>query len=183
MKLRNLRVAITDEPLVKPQPYWMAELEEIGNQFGCYSPRKEWKEEFNWNVDAAGQLMIQSADRIYSVSTTFSFPGGQNGFPRPQDADQEWKVVRTEIAGDAVRLTAKASKYDIRRDFVPGQLGLEIRDTIKNTSGEILPVAVRHIMPLPPDVSEIYMGGQLGLSPIYGRRRIAMRVARTMCSR
>lgn len=162
MKLRNLRVAITDEPLVKPQPYWMTEFEELGKKFECYSPRKEWKTNYNWSVDETGKLTIESANRSYNISTTFSFQGGQNGFPRPHDAEQGWNVVRTEIAGDAVRLTANASAYSVRRDFIPGPLCLEIRDTVKNTSGEILPMAVRHSIPLPSNFSEIYMGGQLG---------------------
>ena len=111
-----------------------------------------------------GTLYVISAGKKYKITSSFTFPGGKNGFPSPRACDPKWKVVKTAIAGDAVRLNAAGSRYSIRRDFFPGPMCLEIRDTITNITKEKQPIIIRHHVPMQADADEVYLGGLKGLA-------------------
>lgn len=160
--IQDVKVTVTDEKMVRPLPFWMAELEEAGNRMDWYSPRKEWKTNYTWSVTNDGTLFVKSAGNTYKITSSFTYPGGKNGFPSPRACDPKWKVVRTKIAGDAIKLTAAGSRYSIRRDFIPRPTCLEIRDTITNLTNEIQPIIVRHHTPMQADADEAYLGGLKG---------------------
>lgn len=165
--LQDVKISLTDEQMVRPLPFWMADMEAKGNLKEWHSPRKEWKTNYSWNVDRDGNLFVKTGNNVYRITSSFTFPGGKNGFPSPRSCDPKWQVVRTQIAGDAVRLTAAGSRYSIRRDFFPQPMCLEVRDTITNLTNEIQPIIVRHHVPMQKDADEAYLGGQKGLADEY----------------
>lgn len=160
--IQDVKITVTDEKMVRPLPFWLAELDERNKRMEWHSPRKEWKTNYAWDVNNDGTLFIKSAGNNYKVTSSFTYPGGKNGFPSPSSHDPKWKVIKTSIAGNAVRLTAAGSKYSIRRDFIPRPMCLEIRDTIKNFTNEIQPIIIRHHVPMQKDADEAYLGGLKG---------------------
>ena len=162
--IQDVKVTVSDEKMIRPLPYWMADMEAKSQLMEWYSPRKEWKTNYTWNVTNDGTLYVTSAGKKYKITSSFTFPGGKNGFPSPRACDPKWKVVRTPIAGNAVRLNASGSRYSIRRDFFPGPMCLEIRDTITNITKEKQPIIIRHHVPMQADADEVYLGGLKGLA-------------------
>lgn len=160
--LQDVKISITDKKMVRPEPYWKAELIAESKKMQWHSPRKEWKTNYSWSVDRDGLLTIKSGGNIYKITSSFTYPGGKNGFPSPAAKDPKWNVVRTYIAGNAVRLNAAGSRYSIRRDFIQRPMCLEIRDTITNLTKEIQPIIIRHHVPMQKDANEAYLGGLQG---------------------
>ncbi len=157
--LTNLHVVAADDHQKKPNAFWMDELIAQGKRREWVSPRKDWSEKFFWQVGKDGGLSIEVGGRTYRISSAFSTVGAQNGIPRLPNSEASWQPRREELPSGGVRITAKGGAYELRRDFVPTPLGLEVRDTIRNTGRDIAPVILRHRIHVPNPSAEAYIVG------------------------
>ena len=157
--LRGIRITQSAVRMVKPRSFWMDELAAQSAKREWIAPRRDWNEKFSWQVDDSGELSVAVGGKTYRITSTFSTIGAQNGFPRRPDSEKAWQPKVEQMPVGGVRLTAKGSRYAIRRDFVPGPLGLEIRDTIRNLTAEVQPIFLRHRIRVPNPSAEAYIVG------------------------
>jgi|GEM_PF-4201504 len=156
--LTNLQVAAA-EPRKKPNAFWLDEMIELGKRREWVSPRKDWSEKFSWKVGDNGELSVEVGGRTYRISSAFSTVGAQNGIPRLPISEAVWQPKRETLPSGGIRITAKGTAYELRRDFIPNPLGLEVRDTIRNTGKGIAPIILRHRIHVPNPSHEAYIVG------------------------
>ena len=161
LEIKDVKVYSSSKKISKPQPFWLAEFDELNQQMPYVEPIRNWREDFSYHVTPQGLLTVRVGKKQYQVISRFSYPNkvkSQNGFPRPFTAQKEWKVQKKSAADGAVELAAAGSFYRVARNIAAHENYLEISDTVTNTTDEKQPVFIRHIIRM-KNRAHIYLSG------------------------
>ena len=161
IEVKNAKVSLSDVSMVKPLPFWLAEIAAESQKMQWVEPITDWSEKFTFSVNKDGILSINVNKKTYYLFSTFSYPNkvkSQNGFPRPNSAEKSWQLTIDRVKGKSATLSAGGSNYKVVRKIESKGYYLEVCDTITNITGKVQPVFIRnHIRIKTP--STIWLSG------------------------
>jgi len=147
IEVKNAKVYLSDKPMVKPPPFWLAEIAAESQKMQWVEPITDWREKFTFSVNKDGIVSINVNKKTYYLFSTFSYPNkvkSQNGFPRPKSAEKAWQITIDRVKGKSATLTAGGSNYKVVRKIEAKGNHLEVCDTITNITDKVQPIFIRH---------------------------------------
>ena len=161
MDIKDAKVYLSDKNMVKPPPFWLAELAEESSKMQWIEPISNWREKFTFSVNKDGILTVSVKKKNYYLFSTFSYPNkvkSVNGFPRPASAEKSWQLKIDRANDKSVTLSAAGSNYSVKRTIVPRENHLEVTDVITNTTNKVQPIFIRNMIRIKNDAT-VWLSG------------------------
>ena len=134
-------------PLPKPEPVVSPEARTVSALPPPLTPPQ-----YKLDVARDGGLNVALKGQTYRVESSYSYPhGGENRFLAGDfqgKPDPSWQVTSRKQVGKAWYLKASGTHYTVLREIAPERTRISIKDTITNTTDEVIGVILSNYVNL-----------------------------------